>query len=468
MPRAGDDLGVTVRSVRADTDAPAASGRWRSAVDGIRLVWPVTGAYRILVRRAVRHADPMLRRIARAHRRTLGRSAYVVAVVGSVGKSTTRRTVAAALGDRPMLEGTSNFGARLAMSVLRVRPRHREAVFEVGIAHPGQMRSLARMVLPNLVVVTAIASDHNRSLRTLDVTRAEKAQMLHVLPADGIAVLNGDDPNVRWMATQTNARVVTFGFGPDNDVRASDVCVTEDARTRFTLHAGGRRRDVALRLLGTHMVYPALAAVAVASLRGRDVDDVISRIEAVDALPGRMQRMDLASGVTLVRDDLKASLESIVAALDGFAAVGAARRVVVLGDIDEPVGSPRPLYRGLGARLAPWADRVILIGSQALSSVVSGAVEAGMPRSALTHVGSSVGDAVELLQKELAPGDAVLIKGRTTQRLERVSLALSGRTVRCPARVCQVSLGTQCAACPMLTRDAPAFDNVHLQPFIRL
>lgn len=443
------------------------TARWRAFVDALRLVWPVTGGYRLLVPRALQRFAPRLRRLAIAYRRRVLRRTTVVAVIGSLGKTTTARAVATATGTPPPPQA-GNFGPRLSLTVLRIRPWQRTAVVEAGIDGPGQMAAAAGTLSPDIVVVTSIRSDHHRSFDSIEHKADEKAAMVRALPADGIAVLNGDDPLVRWMATQTTARVVTFGMGPDNDVRGIDVTAT-DAGLELTVHVGGATRLVRTRLLGRHMAPPVLAALAVADLRGVPIDDAVRRLEALEPPPGRLEITRLDDGVTVVNDAFKGSMESIEAALEAFARVPATRRFVVLGSIEDPEGSAGPLYRALGPLVARAADRVVMIGSRGLTSVVAGAVAAGAERSAFTYVGSAMHDAIELLRAELAPGDAVLIKGSSSQRLDRVSLALRGRDVRCPVKVCQVPLVIRCTDCPMLRRDdAAAFDNVHVQRYVRL
>ena len=151
-------------------------------------------------------AWPVLRRVASLYRRTLVRNTCVVAVVGSFGKSTTMRAVTAALGRKIHPRAELNAKSEVALAVLRIRRSDRHAVIEVGIDAPGKTLGYARVVRPNVTVATSVGSEHNRSLKTLEVTRSEKAEMVRILPASGLAVLNGDDPNVMWMQSQTRAR----------------------------------------------------------------------------------------------------------------------------------------------------------------------------------------------------------------------------------------------------------------------
>jgi UDP-N-acetylmuramoyl-tripeptide--D-alanyl-D-alanine ligase len=409
----------------------------------------------------------VVRPLARWYRRRVIRRTRVIAVVGSLGKTTARRMVEAALGGRLPARLPSNFGVRLAAGLLRVRPWHPHAVFEVGIARPGWMGLFADMLAPDVVVVTSIASCHNRSFRTLEATRAEKARMVEALAPEGLAVLNGDDPHVRWMATRTRARVLTFGLAADNDVRASDVRVEWPSGTRLTLHADGQAWPLLTRLVGEHMVYPVLAAVTVALAEGASPAEVVSRIESVPPTPQRMQPIPLANGATILSDEYKAALETIASALDTLAAVRATRRVVVLGDIEEPPRGAFATYRELGARLARCADRAILVGSHSLEGTITGATRAGMARAALTYVGSSVHGAIALLEQELRAGDVVLVKGTASQRLDRVVLALQGRLVRCAVKTCKVRPIIPCDICPLLAREREAFQNVHLRRITR-
>lgn len=146
-----------------------------------------------------------------------------MAVVGSFGKTTATRAVMAALG-RSYAQHTSwNARGFLPLRLLLTPPLALHRVFEVGIRRPGTMVRYARFLRPDVVVVTSIGSEHARSLGPPEEIRDEKAHMVRALSPDGLAVLNGDDPNVRWMSTQTEARVVTYGFGAENDVRASGV-----------------------------------------------------------------------------------------------------------------------------------------------------------------------------------------------------------------------------------------------------
>ena len=359
----------------------------------------------------------------------------------------------------------ANSGGWIALALFRLRPGTRHGVIEVGINGPGQMARYASVIRPDISVVMSVGSEHQRSLKTLETTRHEKAEMVRALPPSGLAVLNGDDPNVTWMAGETRAAVTTFGGGERNDVRATGIALDWPHGTRFTIHTPQGSRDVRIRLLGRTMVSAVLAAVTVALHEGQRLDEVLARLETLAPTPGRLQPVRLANGAMLLRDEFKAPEETIDAALDVLAEIPATRRIVVMGDVMEPVGSQGGLYRRLGARAARVASRAVVVtaGTNGVA-FRAGARQGGLPGDAVIMAGRSVRRAAEALASDLAPGDVALIKGRDTQRLERIALTLMGRDVGCDLVYCNASL-TRCDACPMLGQAWPGlWRDDHVDP----
>jgi len=363
---------------------------------------------------------PGLSRIFGWYRRTVLRSTRAVAVVGSFGKTTATRTTRVALG-LPSPHSGRNTWQSVAKGLLATRPGQKWVVLEVGVDGPGQMRPRARMVGPDIAVVMAIGRDHIRSFTSLDVTRHEKAEMVRALPASGLAVLNGDDPNVRWMAGETRARVATFGLGEANDVRAADISIEliEGAPgTQFTLHTAAGTRVVRTKLLGLPPVYALLASVTVGLQEGVPLDDILNRLANLAPIDARLQPVALPGGGIVLRDDVKSGEETIDAALDVLAAIPARRRMVVFGGIEEPGPSQRIRYRRLGSRMGATAARVILIDFGAsMRSMRAGLRDGGLSADAI-HI---VGDASQATAwlSDLGEGDVVLLKGKHNQRLQR-------------------------------------------------
>lgn len=391
---------------------------------------------------------PAMAFVARAYRRTLARRPRIVAVVGSVGKTTTMRTTSGALARpvrRPALLN-ANSHAAVGRALLTVRPWDRHAVLEVAISDKGQMRIQSRTVRPDVVVVTAIAHDHWQSFGTLEVTRDEKADILRPLPPTATVVANADDQHVRWMTTQTRARVILCGEAADAEVRATDVTLNWPHGMGFTINIDGQARPVQTKLVGRHMVFPALAAITVAHLEGVPLDEAIRRVEQVEPTPGRMQLMKLRGGAFALRDEFKASEDSFEAALSTLAEVPANRRIGVIGEIAEETG--RDAYRNVG-RQAAFLDRVIFVGTgKNMQSFRSGATKAGLDPARIERA-HNAHEALTMLRDDVQPGDVVFSKGRWQQALGRVGLALAGKDVQCRADPCPFKR-MLCDVCPYL------------------
>lgn len=395
-------------------------------------------------------AWPVLWRLAALYRRVVLARKPVVVVVGSAGKTTTTRAVTVALGE-PLRPGVGlNDMAFMPFIMMGFPPWIGRAVVEVGIDARGQMETFTRLTRPDICVVTTVGTDHFRSLGSIEDTRNEKVKMVKALPSDGVAILNADDENVLWMASQTNARIVTYGTRGTADVLGEQIEPNWPHGTRMRVRVQGRAYPLESPLTGRHLAYPVLAAVAAAYAEGIPIEEACRRLENLRPTPGRMQPIPLANGATLLCDYSTSTLETVEAALQSLQELSAGRRIVVLGDLTEVPGSPGPIYRRMGALLAESVDVAVLFGRDT-QPYRTGATRAGMPRESIFEVGRNIREAIEVLSRELRSGDAVLLKARGHQRFNRIAMALSGRDVHCELPVCR-AIPTACETCAMAER----------------
>jgi len=436
------------------------------AADLIQLFREIPGGRRIFLRREYDRLGSSYRKLSELYRQLFLHRTRIAVVVGSLGKTTAKRALHAALNCPDRNFSHSNYGSSLAGNLLRVRRGDRHAVLEVGISGPGTMANYARMIRPDLVVVTSIKSEHNRSFPTLFDTRAEKVKMVRALPKEGIAILNGDDPHVRWMATQTEARVITFGLNRDNDVHAENIAI-EGAGTAFDVQVDGATHRVYSRLVGDHMVYPLLAAVAAAQVEQIKLHEAIARLAQLPPEISRMELIPLPDGTRILDDSSKGVVESMHAAFETLSRIPAKRKIVVLGNVMEPPGKPRDVYRELGLRLARCAELIICIGGDNMKSLRAAASQAGMDRSAIRLAGSELQAGMDLVREALQPGDLVLVKGDNTQRLRRIVLELQRKKVSCHVRHCNVKVRS-CDECPLLNAPEAHFKNYFVKRYVEL
>lgn len=350
---------------------------------------------------------------------------HVVGITGSVGKSSTKELAAAVLGTRlRVLKSPKSFNNEfgLPLSVLMLGPETDAAVLEMGTHGPGQIRELCDIAQPTIGIVTNIGHSHLARMGTQEAIAAAKAELVAALPASGTAILNGDDPLVRGMATRTAARVLTYGLDANCDLRATGIENHGFDGLTFTLAYGGAARTLErVPLLGAHSVYTALATAATGLAVGLTLDE-IGRGLRDPHTPVRLMVARGKGGATIVDDTYNASPASTLAALAILADARARRRVAVLGDMLELGPYEEEGHRLVGRRAARVADLLLTIGPLA-SLIAAEAERAGLPAGAI-HRLEHKADAVALLERELREGDVVLIKGSRGLALEDVVVAL--------------------------------------------
>ena len=418
--------------------------------------------------------------MAAAYRRATRRSQKVVVITGSVGKTTATRATMTVLGRSAprWVHAGDNCFACLGRNLVRQGMRRPWVALEVGIGRAGQMKRYATALQPDVVVITAVTSDHIERPRTswtpvekrawlpflrldcgepilsFEALWEEKATMVRALPREGLAILNGDDDAVMRMAAETCARNLTFGMSPRCDYSARDIVLLPD-ETRFTLVAEGVAMPVVAKLVGRESIRGLLAAAAVGRAAGLDFTTIVERLEQVSPTPARMQPIKLLCGAIAICDDFKAGGETVQAALNNLADIQARRRVVVLGRLFTPHPPVGEKYAAVGRIVAACADRVVLVGWRAqLYRRGFATLRPGVP----VQSAASIDDAVALLQEGLGPGDVLLIKAAGGQKLSRIALRLAGDPVDCPLTHCKLD-NTVCQECPHARATSPVLER---------
>lgn len=262
-------------------------------------------------------------------------------------------------------------------------------------------------------------------------------------------MLNADDPLARSTAEAAPGAVITVGFAEDATVRVLEREPVGLEGTRLRVRVEARIVELTSKLLGRHQVYPILTALAGAHIEGVDLDQAGERLEALEAAPGRMALLRLPSGACVINDTVKGSFESYLEALAAMAELPAPRRVVIMGDINEPPGKQSEIYGALAAQLAEVPSALVVHLGRDGKKLRAGARKAGMDTDSFQCLGARVLPAIERIQELVRPDDLILVKGRNTQKLDRIVAALRGETVRCGLTYCNRPT-SECLRCPMV------------------
>ncbi|MFI6580675.1 UDP-N-acetylmuramoyl-tripeptide--D-alanyl-D-alanine ligase [Embleya sp. NPDC050493] len=383
-----------------------------------------TGTPAILVEDVVRALGRLARSITDRHPDTT-----VIALTGSSGKTSTKDLLGQVLAHAgPTIAPSGNFNTDigLPMTVLGVTEETRYLVAEMGARHVGDIAYLCEIAPPRIGLVLNVGSAHMGEFGGREGIARAKGELVEALPADGVAVLNQDDPFVRAMADRTKARVVTFGESAKADVRAENVTLDEQGRASFTLCVPEGSAPVILRLYGEHHVANALACAAVAREVGMTVEDIAAALGAAGTISRwRMEVTRRGDGVTVVNDAYNANPESMRAALKALVAMaGGNRTFAVLGEMRELGEASLTEHDAIG-RLAVRLNihRLVAVGGREAAWIDMGAKNEGSWGEESVLV-PDVEAAVELLRGELAPGDVVLVKASRGVALERLAAAL--------------------------------------------
>jgi UDP-N-acetylmuramoyl-tripeptide--D-alanyl-D-alanine ligase len=435
----GEDVEVSSVAVDSRAAAPgslffAMQGEREDGHDYVRAAFASGAAAAVVAREDVATAGPSvvvpetgvaLLALATAERdRFAGR---VVGITGSTGKTSTKDLLAAALGVRHRVSASRasfNNQVGVPLTVLGMDPRTEVLVAEIGASGIGEIRLMCGVARPDVAVVTNVGLAHVGRFGSRENIVRAKAELVEELPADGLAVLNADDPVVRGYAARTDAPSVLYGTAPDADVRAEDVEVDRDALASFTAVVGSDRERVELGVPGEHMVHNALAAVAVATRFEVTLPEVAAALKDARVSAWRMETFTSADGLKVVNDAYNANPTSMAAALKAARWIaGDGRCVAVLGHMAELGQAAMEEHEKVGELVARLGiDHLVVVGEEA-RHIARGALREGVEPSAVVVVDTPE-QALEQVRQVTSAGDVVLVKGSRVAGLERLAEAL--------------------------------------------
>lgn len=370
--------------------------------------------------------------LGHAHRARL--SAKVVAITGSVGKTTTKDLCAAvlgALGERVhRTEGNLNNLVGLPRTLLAAPDDATVIVAEIGMNVPGEIARLTEIAAPDVGVVTSVSEVHTEGVGSLAGVAKEKGALLLGLSRDATAIATIDDEILApYLASSPAGRKLTFGRGGAATVRvASREAKPTGSTVRFVSQLDGRsdERTVALRLVGEGAAKNAAAALALALvLRGPDaLDAATAALETLRAPAGRMDLTTGAFGILLLDDTYNASpraMENALEAAADLARGSGGRLVVVLGDMLELGALETELHARVGETVARLGASFFVACGARMRAAAEDARELGA--DLVLEIDDAV-DAIEPVRTFVREHDVVLVKGSRGMRMERVVAAL--------------------------------------------
>ncbi|NUM25208.1 MAG: UDP-N-acetylmuramoyl-tripeptide--D-alanyl-D-alanine ligase [Candidatus Buchananbacteria bacterium] len=386
-------------------------------------------------------------------------SPEVVAVTGSVGKTSTKEAIYQVLsstyavgtnlknynnelgiplsiigsesGGRSILKWLGVFLKALRLLIFKSKKYPNILVLEMGADRPGDIRYLTNFIPVNIGVVTSVAAVHLEFYENLEGIAKEKGSLIRSLKKTSYAVLNYDDQLVRSMAGKTDAKVITYGFNPAADISALEVSVSHEVDYRdvstiqgisFKLKYQGKTVPVLLpKVLGRHLVYSSLAAAAVGIIYDLNLHTIVEALKNFEPPKGRMHIISGIKNSLIIDDTYNSSPLACHKALEQLAAINLDEfhsKFAVLGDMLELGVQTESAHQEVGKKVAELGiDYLITVGEMS-RDIIRGALAEGMDKDRCFNFKNSV-EAGKFLQQRISQGDVVLVKGSQGMRMEK-------------------------------------------------
>ena len=348
----------------------------------------------------------------------------VIGVTGSVGKTTTREMITAAINACiPVFhtEGNRNsqLGVPLTLADMLDKPSE-AAVIEMGISEPGGMDKLTRMVMPDIAVCTMIGVAHIEFMKTQEGIRSEKLRIAGRMNENGLLFLNADDKLLWDMKGKTEVKTLFFGTNPEADYRAENIRFENGYNTYDYVH-GSDRITVLLSSLGRHNVLNSLVAMAICDVMGLDLMKAAGAFENFQGLRQKVLSSD--KGYTIIDDTYNASPDSMKAAINVLRDIEVTgKKIAVLGSMFELGPSSDDYHREVGEYIVNINDSSNSVDELVTVGEGGKLIAEGANNAENLHISEfdNKEDATEYIKSILKPGDVIIIKASNGMHLSEI------------------------------------------------
>ena len=374
----------------------------------------------------------------------------IIAITGSVGKTSTRAAVFAVLSSKYYVrENQKNYNNEIGIPLaiigvesggknllkwawiairwffILIFPKYPEIlVFELGVDRPDDMKYFMSFIHPIVGIITNISLSHIEFFKTVENIAREKRILVESLATDGYAVLNADDELVIEMSNHTKAQVLTYGLDENATANASNPIYNYEenkpAGISFKLNYDGKNIPIRLKnLLASHYVYAALAAVSVGTIFKINLVDIARALEPLRAPTGRLNLLEGIRRSYIIDDTYNASPISTLAALSVLGQLEAKRKIAVLGDMLELGEQTEIGHRDVGRKVFSTKIDIFIAVGERMQYAIEQLIALGFPRANILHF-NDPSSAAEKVSQIVREGDFVLVKGSQGMRMEKV------------------------------------------------
>jgi len=346
----------------------------------------------------------------------------IVAVTGSNGKTTTKDMIALVLSEKyKVLKTQGNFNNEigLPLTLLGLEDSHEVAVVEMGMNHLGEIHRLAEIARPNIGVITNIGVSHIQNLGTKENILKAKMEIFDFFTSEDRAILNGDDEFLSKIAEEFPYQVKYYGTSDISSIKAENIKLLGEQGISYNLNIGGETHPVEIPIPGKHNVYNSLAAAAVGSLMGIELDKIANALRSYRSGKMRLNIFSTDSNIKVIDDVYNASPDSMKAAIEILKDLGEGRKIAILGDMLELGDYSQKGHAEVGEAVAHKGIDILITVGQESKFIGTGASSCGMDNQNIIHLESNK-DVIEYLDTLIEQGDKILVKGSRGMKMEEI------------------------------------------------
>ncbi|NLK21417.1 MAG: UDP-N-acetylmuramoyl-tripeptide--D-alanyl-D-alanine ligase [Epulopiscium sp.] len=345
----------------------------------------------------------------------------VIAITGSVGKTSTKDMIASVIGERyNILKTQGNFNNEIGvpLTVFRLNGHHEAAIIEMGMNHFGEIHNLSRIAKPDIAIITNIGVSHIENLGSREGILKAKSEIFDYVPKEGIAVLNGDDNLLINLNSKSPFNTIYFGLGTHNNIYAKDIHQKGITGIDAVVVFDNQEIPIHIPSPGKHMVYNALVAFAIGLKLGLTIQEIINGLLKYKASGMRMDISKTKKGIYIIDDAYNASPQSMKAAIDVLSESNEGKRkIAILGDMLEMGSFSSQAHEEVGKYVAKRdIDYLFCIGNEA-KHIIRGAIDDGMSNNKVKMF-STQQELWRYLEDFIAYQDMVLFKASRGIHLE--------------------------------------------------
>ena len=333
----------------------------------------------------------------------------VIAVTGSVGKTSTKDVIASVVSSKYKTlktEGNNNNNIGLPLTILKLKD-HEAMVVEMGMNHFGEISLLTDIARPTLAVITNIGTSHIGNLGSRENILKAKLEILEGMIVPKIIINNDNDLLHKWYEKNKNKiEIHTFGIQNESELTAKDIKLKEES-SEFLAKSPSGLVKINVPVGGEHFVYNALCAIEVGHILGIADDNIKKGIKKFELTKKRMDIKKLANGAILINDAYNASYESMKASLNFLARHTGKRKIAVLGDMFELGEYTEELHRNVGKEVVKNGIDILICSGENSKYIIE---ETKKSKNLKIYFMNNNEQIVEKLTQELRNGDVVLVK----------------------------------------------------------